>query len=253
DILDILERRDARTIKEHFTTNHYLSDLRKVETITIDMNAGYVNVIKEIFPQSKIIIDRFHIVQLISRSMNKTRVQIMNKLRTSNNKDMKKYRRLKSFWKLLLKDAQELSHTEYKYYPMFGQRLEVNVVEELLSYDEDLKKNYELYQTLFKSVKDKNFNVFTDTLLVVDTKTISSYMRTSVKTLRKHLPYIKNSLLYPYNNGRIEGINNKIKVLNRVAYGYRNFSNFKKKNFIAFQIKGGCKSKRPITISGLDY
>ena len=243
DILDILERRDARTIKEHFTTNHYLSDLRKVETITIDMNAGYVNVIKEIFPQSKIIIDRFHIVQLISRSMNKTRVQIMNKLRTSNNKDMKKYRRLKRFWKLLLKDAQELSHTEYKYYPMFGQRLEVNVVEELLSYDEDLKKNYELYQTLLKSVKDKNFNVFTDTLLVVDTKTISSYMRTSVKTLRKHLPYIKNSLLYPYNNGRIEGINNKIKVLNRVAYGYRNFSNFKKRILLHFKLRAVVNQK----------
>src|SRR5699024_4009042 len=119
----------------------------------------------------------------------------------------------------------------------FGQRLEVNVVEELLSYDEDLKKNYELYQTLLKSVKDKNFNVFTDTLLVVDTKTISSYMRTSVKTLKKHLPYIKNSLLYPYNNGRIEGINNKIKVLNRVAYGYRNFSNFKKRILLHFKLR----------------
>src|SRR5699024_4654846 len=148
DILDILERRDARTIKDHFITNYYLSDLRKVKTITIDMNAGYVNVIKEIFPQAKIIIDRFHIVQLISRTM----------IKTSNSEDMKKYRQLKRFWKLLLKDAQKLSYTEYKYYPMFGQRLEVNVVEELLNYDSDLKRNYELYQTLLKSVKNKNFD-----------------------------------------------------------------------------------------------
>lgn len=48
-----------------------------------------------------------------------------------------------------------------------------------------------------------------------------------MKTLRKHLPYIKNTFTYKYNNGRIEGINNKIKVLSRVAYGYRNFSNFR--------------------------
>jgi len=41
-----------------------------------------------------------------------------------------------------------------------------------------------------------------------------------------HLPYIKNSLKSPYHNGRIEGIKNKIKVLNRVAYGYGNFHNF---------------------------
>src|SRR5699024_12819092 len=49
DIIDILERRDARAIKEHFIRNYHLKDLKKVETITIDMNAGYVNVIKEIF------------------------------------------------------------------------------------------------------------------------------------------------------------------------------------------------------------
>src|SRR5699024_8266062 len=89
DIIDILERRDARAIKEHFIRNYHLKDLKKVETITIDMNAGYVNVIKEIFSQAKIIIDRFHIVQLISRSMNQTRVRIMNRLRTSHGDDMK--------------------------------------------------------------------------------------------------------------------------------------------------------------------
>src|SRR5699024_1039581 len=101
DIIDILERRDARAIKEHFIRNYHLKDLKKVETITIDMNAGYVNVIKEIFSQAKIIIDRFHIVQLISRSMNQTRVRIMNRLRTSQGDDMKKYRRLKRYWRLL--------------------------------------------------------------------------------------------------------------------------------------------------------
>src|SRR5690625_1261147 len=62
-------------------------------------------------------------------------------------------------------------------------------------------------------------------------------MKTSVNTLKKHLPFIENSLLYPYNNGRIEGINNKIKVLNRVAYGYRNFSNFKNRIMLHFKLK----------------
>src|SRR5699024_12301155 len=84
DIIEILELRDGRAIKEHFIRNYNLKDLKKVEPITIDMNAGYVNVIKEIFSQAKIIIDRFHIVQLISRSMNQTRVRIMNRLRTSH-------------------------------------------------------------------------------------------------------------------------------------------------------------------------
>src|SRR5699024_4545361 len=82
------------------------------ETVTSDMNAGYVNVIKELFPQAKIIIDRFHIVQLISRSMNQTRVRIMNRLKTSHGEDnMKKYRRLKRYWRLLLKYKHNVSYT----------------------------------------------------------------------------------------------------------------------------------------------
>ena len=126
---------------------------------------------------------------------------------------------------------------------MFGQRLEVNVVEELLNYDSDLKRNYELYQTLLKSVKNKNFDALANTVFDVDTNTISSYMKTSIKTLKKHLLYIKNSLLYPYNNGRIEGINNKIKVLNRVAYGYRNFNNFKNRILLHFKLRAVINQK----------
>src|SRR5690625_2096808 len=137
DILDILDRRDSHTIKNHFITNYQRKDLKTVETVTIDMNTGYVKVIHELFPQANIIIDRFHLVQLISRAMNKTRIRVMNSLRTSKREDMKKYRRLKRYWRLLLKYKRDLSYTEYKYYRLFGQRLEVNVVEELLSYDPD--------------------------------------------------------------------------------------------------------------------
>src|SRR5699024_11754451 len=144
-------------IKEHFIRNYHLKDLKKVETITIDMNAGYVNVIKEIFSQAKIIIDRFHIVQLISRSMNQTRVRIMNRLRTSQGDDMKKYCRLKRYWRLLLKYKHNISNTDYKYYPLFGQRLEESVINELLDYDEDLIMHYHLYLSLFDCVYENNF------------------------------------------------------------------------------------------------
>ena len=38
---------------------------------------------------------------------------------------------------------------------------------------------------------------------------------------------IKNSLEVPYSNGPTEGFNNKIKVLKRISFGFRNFTNFK--------------------------
>src|SRR5699024_12187497 len=102
-------------------------------------------------------IDLFHIIQLLSQSMNQTHIYKMNRLRASESEDMKKYRRLKRYWRLLLKYKHNISYTEYKYYPLFGQRLEVSVINELLNYDEDLNNNYLLYQSLLECVKDKNF------------------------------------------------------------------------------------------------
>src|SRR5690625_6033426 len=84
---------------------------------------------------------------------------------------------------------------------------------------------------------NRDFNTLENILHRRSTTLISNYMKTSLKTLRNHLPNIKNSFIYPYNNGRIEGINNKIKVLNRVAYGYRSFTNFKNRIMLHFKFK----------------
>ncbi|EOS8059541.1 transposase, partial [Enterococcus hirae] len=44
-----------------------------------------------------------------------------------------------------------------------------------------------------------------------------------------------------YSNGALEGTNNKIKVIKRVAYGYRNFHNFRARIYLIqdliFQVK----------------
>jgi len=117
------------------------------------------------------------------------------------------------------------------------------VINELLDYDEDLKTHYHLYQSLLEHVKEKDVTALSEVLNTVDPSLYFRYMKTSIKTLKKHLPYIKHSLMYQYNNGRIEGINNKIKVLNRVAYGYRNFHNFKKRIILHFKLRSIIQKK----------
>ena len=241
DILDILSQRTNWTIKNHFMTNYSLAERNQVKTVTIDMNAGYATLIKELFPHAEIIIDRFHLVQLINRSMNRCRVRVMNQLRTSNGEDMKKYRRLKRYWKLFLKHESDLSDVIYKHYPLFGQRTGKGIVDEMLAYDDALRENYELYQKLLKTMKERSFSTFIEVLGEKESPLLSSYMKTSLKTLRKNAPYIKNSFAYAYNNGRIEGINNKIKVLNRVAYGYRNFWNYKNRILLHFKLNPSAK------------
>ena len=236
-ILDILPSRFSYHIKNHFYTRYSYRERCSVKTITIDMNAGYEKLIQELFPKAKIIIDRFHLVQLISRSMNQLRIQVMNGFRRGHNEDQKKYRRLKRYWKLLLKNEKDLTYTVYKPFGLFGQTTDRTVVDTLLSYDERLQVNYTLYQSLLNAMKDKDINVLQTLLKQPLHEEISLDFRRSMRTLKHHLSSIENSFMYPFNNGRIEGIHNKIKVLNRVAYGYRNFTNYRQRIFIHFKLK----------------
>ena len=48
---------------------------------------------------------------------------------------------------------------------------------------------------------------------------------------------------YPYTNGFTEGCNNKIKVLKRNTYGYRNFERFRKRILHMFNYKKTDKLK----------
>lgn len=60
---------------------------------------------------------------------------------------------------------------------------------------------------------------------------IYNKIKTAISTAIKYLEKIKNTLNTNYNNGKIEGINNKIKVNKRVSYDYRSFDNFRLRIF----------------------
>ena len=53
-------------------------------------------------------------------------------------------------------------------------------------------------------------------------------MLVALKSLKKYMKYIENMFKPNITNGLIEGLNNKIKSIKRTAFGYSNFSNFKK-------------------------
>ena len=104
-IIDIVENRQLRSLKRYFDL--YPPKVRNtVKTIVIDMYSPYMTLIKDMFPNAKIIIDRFHIIQLFNRSLNKIRIQVMNSIKS---KDKALYNKYKRCYKLLLKQYGKLS------------------------------------------------------------------------------------------------------------------------------------------------
>ena len=68
---------------------------------------------------------------------------------------------------------------------------EMDVVNYLVSLDSELLHTYNAYQTLLYSLKNKKYNLLYNSLTNYNNN-ISSYMKTSIKTLLEFLPFIKN-------------------------------------------------------------
>ena len=142
-------------------------------------------------------------------------------------KSNKDYKKLKRYWRLILKSSDELNNSKWKKYTCFKELItQSDVVNYLINTNEELKNTYDIYQDLLQAIKKNNYKLLKDTLYNVN-KNISDYMMTSIKTLKEYLNHIKNTLSYSYNNGYVEGNNNFIKVLKRIAFGFRSFRRFK--------------------------
>ena len=183
-------------------------------------------VIKRLFSNAKIIIDPFHIIQALNRELNKTRIRKMNQIR---HKDRHLYNKLKRYWKLILKNRDDLQSYHYNYYRLFDWLTHSQgIVDYLLQEVPSLKPEYETVHELREAFKERKFDKFKEELMTVQTKHLSDGLNRVLQTLKKFLPYIQNTCEYPtLSNGPIEGINNKIKVLKRNAYGYSSFTHFR--------------------------
>lgn len=217
--IDIVEDRKLVSLLKYFT--YYSFNARKkVKFIIIDMYSPYVSLIQKMFPNAQIIIDTFHLIQLISRSLNKTRIRAMKSNKSAYNK-------MKRYWRLILKNRNELDCSRWKRYTCFPNLMtEIDVVNYILDQDIELKITYFKYQELLHSIKEKNYETFIYAINNVNDLT-SDYMKTSIKTLIEFKDKIYNTFNNNYHNGYIEGNNNFIKTLKRIAFGFRSFRRFK--------------------------
>ena len=104
DIVAILENRLTKTIREHFMNRYTNRERAAVKSVVVDLNAQYIKFIKVLFPNARIIIDRFHIVQLVGRALGNARISLMKKM---NDCHCREYKILKAHWRLFHKDSAD--------------------------------------------------------------------------------------------------------------------------------------------------
>lgn len=227
-LFDILPSRRKKELVQYFMQFEHQARLR-VKYVVTDMNAPYFSLVKECFPNAQLIVDRFHIVQHVNRFFDLVRKRVMKTFNTHSPE----YRQLKSLYRLLLKPEETLDYITRKKWRNFkwNYLTETEVVDRLLSLSEELRVSYTFLQNLLEAFRAKDHHLFFDLLETIPADAPPE-LKQIKKTFSRYESAVRLALQQPYNNGRLENCHTHIKLLKRVAYGFRNFKNMKVRIFL---------------------
>ncbi len=177
-----------------------------IKEVTIDMSAAYLKAVKDWLPQATVIFDRFHVQRLASEAVDEVRRSIVREL-----DDAEEASAIKGTRFALLKNPWDLTRSE---------KIKLS---ELQRKNRTLYRAYLLKETLARALDYLQPKRATDTLTEWLAWASRSKLKPFVKaarTIRKHfdgiLAYVKNRL----TNGFTEGINNKLRMVARRAFGF---------------------------------
>jgi transposase len=210
---------------DHACLEPFFRRLRKarapLKAIAVDMSGAYAKAIKLWAPKGvTVVFDKFHVVALMNKVIEDVRRAEQSRLSKEGRKVLKGARFL------LLYGIENLQKQDEQR-PLGVPRLER--LDALLEANETLALIYllkEEFRTLWSQPSKKHAELFLDRWLE-EAKTIDQEdLQTFVKTIESHREQILNYYDEPITTGPLEGLNNKIKVLKRVAYGYRDIEFF---------------------------
>ena len=154
---------------------------KKVKTICIDIYPPYMNLHIEMFSNTEIIIDRFHMIQNINRELNKARVRLMNQYK---NKKGSTYTILKNFWKVILEDRDKVNSTKTFYSRSFKRYVtRKEVLDYILAIDTEFTASYERVHEIREAIKAKD-SVELEKYINMDTKELSKGVAKAINTMK---------------------------------------------------------------------
>jgi len=217
-ILAVLKDDRQTTLRRYFQTWPEESKSR-VKEVCIDMKSSYLTVLEEVFPEAEIVTDRFHVVKEMVRQVEELRKIMQNKGRIGD-------KRINRF--LLARNREDLNILEQKRLRViFEENKKFPALQNAYFVKEKVR---EIYQARNKKEAERKFEMLISQLEQFEVGKI----REMRDTLKRWKPYILNFFDSRTTNAFIEGCHNKIKLLKRMSYGFRNFNNYVLKITLAF-------------------
>jgi transposase len=218
-VLDVLKDRKKASLEAWFDARG-ADWCGAVQVCCADMWDAYHEAAQGKLPNARMTVDRFHVMKNLTEAVPKARRTIQKHADEATQQQLKGCR-----W-LLVKNSENLDSEE-------RQRLKAMLVA-----SPELKLCYELkedFRKWFNESPDRSTaeQNLTEWLARVDASEFKS-LQVFTQTIANWRERILNYFDGRYSNGFAEGINLKIKLLNRRGFGYRNFDNFRLHVLMAF-------------------
>lgn len=207
--------------------------LESIEEVSIDLWKGYKNLVIELMPNAQVVADRFQVMAQINKELDsqrkKERRKVEDLIKTAKTPEHKaKHEQvlegLKKSKYVLLKNEKDLSEEQE------------NKLAQVKEVSPKLKIMHELKEEIRK-VFEQSDNWLTGLLkLGIWLASAKKYFPNSLLTIIRWLDEIIGYFDNRTTSGVVEGINNKLKLIKRSAYGFRNFENYRIRCLLNLQL-----------------
>jgi transposase len=178
----------------------------KIKAVCCDLSAAYWKAIRDNLPKAAVVFDRFHLVKLMNEKLDELRRSMQREADEKLRKSVKGVR-----WLLLMR-ADKVGEEK------------LPRLQEALAHNTPLLTGYllkEMLGLLWAQLRKEKMEEFLREWCLLAAGTGVKVLQTMAKTLASHASGILSWWEHPISNGRMEGINNKIKAMLRQHYGLR--------------------------------
>ena len=206
------EGKDSETLKEFFDE---LGPERtaKLKAVTLDMSKAYIKAVTEAAPHAELIFDRYHVQKLAHDALDEVRRESMRELASdapAARQALKgtRWSLHKNPWNLSSIDTRKLTELQRSNKPIYRAYLLKESLLEILDSSALLVCRRKLQEWMSWAARSR----------------LNPFKRLA-RTVRQHEEGILAYIRTRFSNARVEGINRKIRVITRRAYGFHSASN----------------------------
>jgi len=208
-VMEVVEGQGRQKVEEYLDK---LPQPERVKAVVMDMHEPFRQAVQMCLPQAKVVVDKFHLIRHINGALDKVRSRLQGGSRRGKRRDLfeSRYTLLKGAERLADWEKERLNQLFYRYPEL--KRAWV------------LKESFRVwYRETDRSRAEEMLGLLEGKIACDSLYEFNKLLHTFTNWREEILNYFDDRI----TNGFVEGKNNRIKTIKRMAYGYRNMDNFR--------------------------